>query len=128
MKRIVFISFLFALLVAGSKTMHANEHENTIDSISNSDSFIKGEVNFNQFQKNFHLIKVTDFDIEEELSTNSDSKSNNLSQIKKTALDKWYLLNNNSFEVSINNNLNYHFEPNLVQTTPIYLFYSVLRI
>jgi hypothetical protein len=128
MKRIVLISFLFALLLAAGKTMCVNEHDNTIDSFSNSDTFLKDQVKFNKLNPTSLLTKYTDFDLEEEFFTNTNSKSNNLSLLKKPVLEKWYLLNNNTFEVSINNNLHYHFEPNLGQSTPIYLFNRVLRI
>lgn len=128
MRRIVFITFLFTLLVAGGKKMHANVHKITIESEINWDTFIKEQVKFNKLNRSCLITKYNDFDLEEEFSSNNDSKSNNLPQVKPLFLDKWYLSYDDSFKDALYYNLLYHCEPNCGHSTPIYLFHSVLRI
>lgn len=130
MKRIVFISFLFTLLLAGGKKMHAYVHTITIDSETKWDSFVKEQIKFNKLNRSNLLTKYTDFDLEEELSTNNDydSSAPNLPQLKQSFLGKWFLSFNDALDETYNKNLLYKSEPNLGQSTPIYLFHSVLRI
>lgn len=130
MKRIVFISFVFTLLLAGGKTMHANVHKLTIDSETKWDSFVKEQMKFNKLNRSNLMTKYTDFDLEEELSTNNDydSSASNLPHVKQYFLGKWFLSFNDALDETYNTNLRYSSESNLGQSTPIYLFYSVLRI
>lgn len=131
MKRIVLISFLFTLLLAGGKKMHANVHEITTDSKTIWDSFLKEQVKFNKLNSSGVMTKYIDFDLEEEFSSNNEFhnlKSNNLPLAKSLFLNKWYLIYNDSLKEAVYYNLLYSSEPNLGQSTPIYLFYSVLRI
>ena len=128
MKRIVFLIFLFTLLLAGGKSMRANAHKITIDSETNWDTFIKEKVKFNKLNRPNILIKFSEFDLEEDYLTNNDFKSNNLPLVKSLSLDKWYLINNESLKDAVYCNILYNCEPNYGQSTPIYLFHSVLRI
>jgi hypothetical protein len=131
MKRIVLISFLFTLLLAGGKKMHANVHINTTDSKTIWDTFIKEQVKFNKLNSSGVMTKYTDFDLEEEFSSNNEFhnlKSNSLPLVKSLFSDKWYLAYNDSLKETVRSSLLYACEPNQGQSTPIYLFHSVLRI
>ncbi|TDD93680.1 hypothetical protein [Flavobacterium cellulosilyticum] len=131
MKRIVFSTFLLALLLIGGKKTLANGQKITIGSVTNWDSFIKDQENFNKLNPTFLLIKYTDFDLEEEFSSNTnykDSRSNKLLPVKFPLIKKWYLSFDDSIDYTNDYNLPYNCELNFGPSTPIYLFHSVLRI
>lgn len=128
MKRIVFFIFMVTLLLVAGKRMHASVYEITTNFVSNRNTFIENQEEFSNLNQIFLLNKSTDFDFEEEYSSNNDSKSDKVLQVKTSYLSKWYF----SYEVLLHDiyckNVFYNSKSFTNLTTPIYITQNVLRI
>lgn len=133
MRALLFITYLFTLLLAGGNKMDANTHKISSAPTLNLKNSLKGHNEFLHFKRGYSsLITIdTDFDLDEEYSSNESYKNSGASKIdkfKQTVLAKWYLSNDNSFITSYPYNRFYFTKPISGQTTPIYIIHSVLRV
>jgi len=128
MKRIVFLIFLSTLLLFVGKTMNVNMLRISTNSVSKRNTFIDNQEKFSDLNPMYLLNKSTDFDFEEELSSNNDSKSDKVLQVKPSYFSKWYL----SYEALLNDIYNkfsiYNSEYYTNLAIPIYITHNVLRI
>lgn len=128
MKRIVFLIFMFTILLVAGKRMHVNLCKITTNSVSKRNSFFEDQEKLSNLNQIFLLSKSTDFDCEEEFSSNNDSKSDKVFQVKPSYHNKWYLF----YEVLLDSfyfkNIFYNSKSFTILNTPIYITQNVLRI
>jgi hypothetical protein len=131
MRRLLYITYFFALLLAVGNKMHANVHNITIASISKWNLLSKEQDQITILDHSYSLIEYSDFDLDEEFShcdNHEDSKTNKLFQVKNSLLDKWYLSYGDSLDNPYYYNVFYNCKPIRGQSTPIYITNRVLRI
>lgn len=129
MKKKILLIVLFAFLLIGSTKMNIKFHKVAIKSVSACDEFV--ENNHKQFSK-LNLIGLfienNDIDIEEEFSSNNDTKSNKPTQVKQSFFYKWYCCYENP-KLEFYYKRFFNCEPNVIaRSTPIYISQGVLRI
>jgi hypothetical protein len=131
MRKIVLITYLLTLLLAGGNKMHANVSSTTMHSASKWIIIPNHQEQVTSLNRTYLLIEYTDFDVDEEFSRNDnfkESKEGLSVEGRQSFFGKWYLCYNDTFDDASCNNSFCDYEPITGQSTPIYITYSVLRI
>jgi hypothetical protein len=128
MRKIVLITYLLTLLLAGGNEMHANVSKITTDSVLKWIITPNHQEQFTSLNRTYLLIEYADFDLDEEFFSCNDLRVNKVLQVKHTFFDKLYLSNDYCLKIILYNNPFFITKPINGQSTPIYITQSVLRI
>ncbi|MFQ3173787.1 MAG: hypothetical protein ACI8W0_000886 [Flavobacterium sp.] len=130
MRKIVLITYLLTLLLAGGNKMHANVPKSTIAPVSSWNLISNNQEQLTSLNRTCFLSGYTDFFLDEEFSSRNyfkDSKANQLVGVKQSFFDKWYFCYNDTYDAYCCN-LHCNYGPINGQSTPRYIAYNVLRI
>ncbi len=128
MKRVVFFTLLFTVSLVVGKRIHFNQCKISANYLSNSKTFIYNQDKISDLNQIYVACKSTDFDLEEEFSSNNDSNSDEVLQIKPSYLSKWYLSYDYFLHSIYCSNSFYKFKLHVSLATPLYITQNVLRI